>query len=90
MDRDRSRSSSSVPTAAGVPNATVSGTWTVGAADTCVTGVDGRCAVTSDNLNGKKVGSVTFTVTGVTHATLIYQPSVTSTARFSVRSTTRR
>ncbi len=30
------------------------------------------------NLNGKKVGSVTFNVAGVTHATLTYQPSVTS------------
>ena len=63
-----------------MPSATVSGTWTAGAADTCVTGADGRCSVTSDNLNRKKVGNVTFTVTGVTHATLTYQPGVTSIA----------
>jgi PKD repeat protein len=62
----------------GVSGATVNGTWTVGAADTCVTAADGRCSVTSDSLNGKKVTSVTFTVTGVTHATLTYQPSLTS------------
>ena len=64
----------------GVPSATVSGAWTAGAADTCVTGADGRCSATSDNLNRKKVGSVTFTVTGVTHATLTYEPGVTSIA----------
>jgi PKD repeat protein len=62
----------------GVPDATVTGSWTAGSADTCVTGADGRCSVTSDNLNRKKVGSVTFTVTGVTHATLTYAPSLTS------------
>ena len=67
------------PDGRGVPNATVSGTWTVGAADTCLTGADGRCPVTSDTLNGKKVGSVRFDVTGATHATLTYQPGVTST-----------
>ena len=66
------------PDGRGVANATVSGTWTVGAADTCVTGTEGMCAVTSDNLNGKKVGAVTFNVTGVTHATLAYQSSLTS------------
>jgi PKD repeat protein len=62
----------------GVSGATVNGTWTVGAADTCVTAADGRCSVTSDQLSKKKVASVTFTVTGVTDATLTYQPSVTS------------
>ncbi|HYI66308.1 MAG TPA: GDSL-type esterase/lipase family protein [Candidatus Limnocylindrales bacterium] len=65
------------PDGRGVPGATVSGTWTVGAADTCMTGADGRCSVASDSLN-KKASSVTFTVTGVTHASLAYQPSLTS------------
>ena len=64
------------PEGRGVPNATVSGTWTAGSADTCVTGTDGRCAATSDNLNSKKVGIVTFNVIDVTHPTLTYQPSV--------------
>jgi PKD repeat protein len=67
------------PDGRGVPNATVSATWTVGSPDACVTGTDGRCAVTSDTLNGKKVGSVRLDVTGVTHATLVYQPSVSTT-----------
>lgn len=67
------------PDGRGVSNATVSGTWTVGAADTCLTGADGRCAVTSDTLNGKKDGSVRFEVTAVTHATLTYEPTNTST-----------
>jgi PKD repeat protein len=57
-----------------VAGATVSGSWTSGAPDTCVTGADGRCSATSDSLN-KKVASVTFTVTNVTHATLAYAPA---------------
>ena len=61
-----------------VAGAAASGTWTVGAGDTCTTGPDGRCSVTSDSLNRKKVASVTFNVTGVTHATLAYEASVTS------------
>jgi len=61
-----------------VAGAAASGTWTVGAGDTCTTGPDGRCSVTSDSLNRKKVASVTFKVTGVTHATLAYEASVTS------------
>jgi PKD repeat protein len=62
----------------GVPDATVAGSWTAGSADTCVTGADGRCSVTSDNLNLKKAASVTLTVDDVTHATLTYEPSHTS------------
>ena len=65
------------PDGRGVSSATVAGTWMVGAAVTCLTGTDGRCAVTSDNVN-KKVPSVTFEVTGVTHATLTYQPGATT------------
>ena len=62
----------------GVPNATVSGTWSVGSADTCVTQPDGKCSVTSDNLSRRKVSGVTFTVTGVSHATLTYVETLTS------------
>jgi PKD repeat protein len=66
-------------TGAGVPNATVTGTWTAGAPDTCVTGADGRCPpVTSDSLNRRKISSVTFTVTDVTQASHSYVPSLTS------------
>ena len=50
----------------------VSGSWTVGAPDTCTTGSSGTCTVTSDNLSRANVPSVTFTVTNVTHATRTY------------------
>jgi hypothetical protein len=56
-----------------VSGATVSGSWSVGAADTCVTDINGRCTVTSDNLHAKKV---TFTVTGVQHPTLPYDDAL--------------
>ena len=59
-------------TGAVLPNATVNGTWTVGAPDTCTTGAAGTCAVTSDNFNRRNVSSVTFTVTGVTRAGYTY------------------
>jgi PKD repeat protein len=62
----------------GVPNATVTGTWTAGAPDTCVTGASGQCTVTSDNLNRRKVPAVRFDVTGATHASHSYVPSLTS------------
>jgi lysophospholipase L1-like esterase len=67
----------------GIPGVTVSGGWSLGAADTCLTGADGRCTVASDSFNAKKVPSVTFTVSGATHATLVYDPTanqVTSVA----------
>ncbi len=59
---------------AGAPiaNAAVSGTWTAGAPDSCSTGASGTCTVLSDNLSRKSVGSVTFSVGGVSHATLAY------------------
>ena len=62
-------------TGAALPNATVSGSWTVGAPDTCTTGAAGTCTVTSDNLNRRNVSSVTFTVTGVTRAGYTYTPA---------------
>jgi PKD repeat protein len=61
-----------------VPNATVSTTWSAGAADTCVTAAAGSCTVTSDALNKKRVTSVTLTVASVTHATLTYAPGATT------------
>lgn len=61
-----------------VSGATVSTTWTVGTADTCTTDADGRCTVTSDSFNKRKVGSVTLTVTGVTHSVLAYESSLTT------------
>ena len=63
-----------------VDNATVAASWSVGAGDTCVTAA-GTCSMTSDNLNKRKVASVSLSVTGVTHATLAYDSgsSVTQT-----------
>ena len=62
-------------TGAALPNATVSGSWTVGAPDTCTTGTAGTCTVTSDNLNRRNVPSVTFSVTGVARAGYTYTPA---------------
>jgi len=61
-----------------VSGATVTGTW--GAGDTsgqtlsCITNGSGTCFVTSGRIN-TSIATVTFTVTGVTHATLTYQSS---------------
>jgi len=55
---------------ADVSNATVGGTWSTGTATSCTTGAGGTCSV-SLNVN-KKIGSVTWTVGSVTHATLTY------------------
>ena len=62
-------------TGAALPNAAVSGSWTVGAVDTCTTGAAGTCTVTSDNLNRRNVSSVTFTVTGVARVGYTYTPA---------------
>lgn len=56
----------------GVAGATVSTAWSSGAPDTCTTGADGRCTVVSDNLNGRKVTSVTLSVAGVTHPDYVW------------------
>lgn len=55
-----------------VSGAIVSGSWSTGTATSCTTGSNGTCAV-SLNVN-KKTASVTWTVSGVTHATLAYDP----------------
>lgn len=56
-----------------VANATVNGSWSNGASGTgsCVTNASGQCTVSKNNLNGN-VSSVTFAVTGVTHASNTY------------------
>lgn len=56
-----------------VEGATVSGTWSTGLSTSCVTDVNGRCSVLSDNVR-KKVGSITFTISNVSSA-LAYDPS---------------
>ena len=58
-----------------VADATVSGSWSGGYSDaaTCTTDGNGQCSLTTGEIGGKSKTSVTFTVDGVTHATLTYQ-----------------
>ncbi|HUF06578.1 MAG TPA: carboxypeptidase regulatory-like domain-containing protein [Candidatus Binatia bacterium] len=62
-------------TGVAVEGATVDGSFSVGSAKSCITGSTGTCSVTSDNLSRRSVASVTFTVTGMTHASLAYESS---------------
>lgn len=55
-----------------VVGAVVSASWSAGTGDTCTTGPAGQCQVVSDNLNSRKLASVTLTVTGVSHASYTY------------------
>jgi choice-of-anchor B domain-containing protein len=56
-----------------VANATVNGSWSNGAngSGSCVTNAGGQCAITKNNIS-RNSSSATFTVTGVTHASLTY------------------
>jgi hypothetical protein len=62
-----------------VANATVNGNWSGGifGGAACTTGGSGACTVTSGNVRNNK-GSVTFTVSNVSHATLAYDPTANS------------
>jgi hypothetical protein len=56
-----------------VSAATVSGLWTGGTIGSCTTSAEGTC---SFSLNVyKKTASVTWTVSGITHATRTYNPA---------------
>jgi serine protease AprX len=55
-----------------VAGATVLGTWSPGGGASCVTGALGRCSVTVTLR--RREHSTQWTVTGVTHASLTYQP----------------
>jgi lysophospholipase L1-like esterase len=55
-----------------VNGATVTGDWSTGGGSSCTTNSNGTCIV-SLNL-GKKATSVIWTVNGITHATLTYDP----------------
>ena len=57
-----------------VANATVSATWSTGGTASCVTASSGTCSVATGRL-ANNVPSTTLTVSGVTHATLTYQPA---------------
>lgn len=56
-----------------VPGATVSGSWSSGGSSSCVTGSAGTCTV-STNVNKKTTG-VTWTVVGISHPALAYDPA---------------
>jgi aqualysin 1 len=58
-------------TGAPVPNATVAGTWSNGGSTTCLTGTTGTCQVAKSGIKNN-VGSVGWTVTGVTRSSSTY------------------
>jgi PKD repeat protein len=57
-----------------ISGATVTGSFSPGGSKSCTTGPAGTCVLASDNLR-TNIASVTFTVGGVTHATLQYDSS---------------
>jgi hypothetical protein len=58
------------------PGVTVAGAWSSGASGTssCITGGDGSCVVEKSNLKSN-IGSVTFTVTGLSKPGMTYDPA---------------
>ncbi|MEH6617567.1 MAG: choice-of-anchor B family protein [Porticoccus sp.] len=56
-----------------VVDATVTGVWSDGASGSgsCFTDINGICTITKNNIN-RKSSSATFTVNGISHATLTY------------------
>ena len=69
-------------TLATVSGATVTGSWSTGATTSCTTGSGGTCFV---SLNvGKKVTSVSWSVSGITHATLTYAPGGNTVSAITV------
>lgn len=67
-----------VSTPAGTPlfGATVTGSFSPsGGTKSCTTNGAGTCSITSSDLRRNSVGSVTFTVTGIAHATHAYDPN---------------
>ena len=64
------------PSGAPVSGATVSGSWSVGAPDTCITDALGTCAATSDTFSRSATRSVTFQVAELQHATHDYAPAL--------------
>jgi PKD repeat protein len=57
-----------------IANATVNGRWNNGSITSCITNASGQCAVSRSGIL-KTNNSVTFTVTNVARATLVYKPS---------------
>ncbi|HSA56118.1 MAG TPA: CARDB domain-containing protein [Gemmatimonadaceae bacterium] len=64
-----------------VSNATVSGNWSNGTtgSGSCLTNTSGVCTISRTGIP-KRTGTVTFTVSGVTHATLTYNPGANATS----------
>ena len=56
-----------------VADATVTGVWANGTVSSCTTNGSGTCVVSIGN--NKNTASTSFTVTGVTHATFVYDSS---------------
>ncbi|MDQ3344884.1 MAG: hypothetical protein M3473_01090 [Chloroflexota bacterium] len=67
-----------------VSGATVSGSFDPGSSKICTTGTGGTCLVTSDNLARSSVGSVTFSVGNVTHASLAYDASANTESQIMI------
>src|SRR4029079_14531769 len=59
---------------AALANATITGTWSLGGSSSCTTNAAGQCAVSKPSIPNRTHG-VTFTVTGVSHATRVYAPA---------------
>lgn len=61
-----------------VSGATVSGSWTTGSSSgPCITNGTGQCTISAGGIP-KRNSATTFTVTGVTHASLVYDSSANS------------
>ncbi len=67
-----------------VSGATVGGSFAPGSSKSCTTGTVGTCLVTSDNLARSSVGSVTFSVANVTHASLAYDASANTESQIMI------
>jgi hypothetical protein len=59
-----------------VQNATVRGAWSgpISATNSCTTDITGSCGITSNKV-ATATSAVTFTVTNVTHNSLLYTPT---------------
>lgn len=66
-----------------VSGAMVSGAWSTGGSSSCWTSTSGRCSV-SVTLNTKKDLATTFSVAGITHATLTYAAGSTTSIRVTL------
>jgi subtilisin family serine protease len=64
-----------VNTGAAVPNATVSGTFSVGGNASCVTGAAGSCTLSSASIKSSAASSTTLTGTGINGSSMNYDPT---------------